>query len=34
MDIDSTSDEEDVIEIVDKPEENAKAELGPYLFAK
>ena len=34
MDIDSTSDEEDVIEIVNEPEENAEAELGLYLFAK
>ena len=34
IDINSTLDEEDVIEIVDKPEENAKAELGLYLFAK
>ena len=34
MDINSTLDEEDIVEIVDEPKENAEAELGPYLFAK
>ena len=34
IDINSTLDEEDIVEIVDDPEEKAKAELGLYLFAK